>query len=253
MVMTVRPNLLKVSNIVAFLLMVAVNGLAGSTNLIGGKFTAEISDANPTLITPAGYVFAIWGAIYLLLAVFVVYQALPLPAAEVVPPAGGLAVRPLSSVLNIVWLFAWQYELLPVSVVIMIALLASLIMIYRRLNIGRSKMDLAERLAVHVPFSTYLGWITIATIANVASTLVSLDWDGLGIAPETWAAVIVVVAIAIAVLVMVRRRDIALRPGNYLGVHRHRRQADRQRDHRVADLDRGGHRGRGPGRQHPLL
>ena len=64
-------------NILTFVLTVIVNGLAGSTTILGGKFTAEISDANPTLITPAGYVFSIWGIIYILLGVFVVFQALP--------------------------------------------------------------------------------------------------------------------------------------------------------------------------------
>ncbi len=70
-------TILKWINVVAFMLTVLVNGLAGSTTLLGGKLTAEISDANPTLITPAGYVFSIWGIIYVLLGVFTVFQALP--------------------------------------------------------------------------------------------------------------------------------------------------------------------------------
>ena len=70
-------NLLEWLNLVAFVLMLLVNGLAGSTTILGGKNTAQISDANPTLITPAGYVFSIWGIIYVLLGVFVVFQALP--------------------------------------------------------------------------------------------------------------------------------------------------------------------------------
>jgi len=69
--------LLKWINTVAFALTVVVNGLAGSTTILGGKLTAEISDANPTLITPAGYVFSIWGVIYILLGIFVIFQALP--------------------------------------------------------------------------------------------------------------------------------------------------------------------------------
>ena len=68
---------LKWLNIVAFALTVLVNGLAGSTTILGGKLTAAISDSNPTLITPAGYVFSIWGVIYILLGIFVVFQALP--------------------------------------------------------------------------------------------------------------------------------------------------------------------------------
>ncbi len=206
--MSYRPTLLILSNVAAFTLMVVVNGLAGSTTLIGGQMTADVSDANRTLITPAGYVFAIWGIIYFLLAVFVIYQMLPSQQAKAFQKQiGWLFV--LSSILNMIWLFAWQYEQLPLSVLIMLLLLGSLIAIYLRLDIGRAKAGMAEKLAVHVPFSTYLGWITIAIIANVASTLVSIEWDGFGIAPETWATIIIVIALAIAVLVVVTRTDIA--------------------------------------------
>ena len=69
-----NSSLLRWSNILAFILTVIVNGLAGSTTILGGKVTADISNANPTLITPAGYVFAIWGVIYVLLGAFVVYH-----------------------------------------------------------------------------------------------------------------------------------------------------------------------------------
>jgi benzodiazapine receptor len=200
--------LLKWSNIVAFVATVIVNGLAGSTTLLGGVNTAEISDANPTLITPAGYVFSIWGIIYVLLAVFVIFQALPSQKEkDYTKKIGWLFV--LISVLNIVWLFLWQYEILGVSVVLMFLLLATLIAIYLRLNIGKSAVSLREKLAVHVPFSVYLGWITIASIANVAVFLVSENWDGFGISPVTWATLIIIVALAITVLVLATRRDIA--------------------------------------------
>jgi benzodiazapine receptor len=200
--------LLKLSNIVAFVLTVIVNGLAGSTTLLGGVNTAEISDANPTLITPAGYVFSIWGIIYILLAVFVIFQALPSQKEkEYTKKIGWLFV--LSSVLNIIWLFLWQYEILSVSIVLMFLLLITLIVIYLRLNIGKSTVTLREKLTVHVPFSVYLGWITIASIANVAVFLVSENWDGFGISPETWATLIIVVALVITLLVLATRKDIA--------------------------------------------
>jgi benzodiazapine receptor len=199
---------IKWSNIVAFVLTVIVNSLAGSTTFLGGVNTAEISDSNPTLITPAGYVFSIWGIIYVLLGVFVIFQALPSQKEkEYEKKIGWLFV--LSSVLNIVWLFLWQYEILSVSVVLMFLLLATLIAIYLRLNIGKSAVSLREKLAVHVPFSVYLGWITIASIANVSVFLVSENWDGFGISPETWATLIVIVALVITLLVLATRRDIA--------------------------------------------
>lgn len=200
--------LLKWLNIMAFLFTVLVNGLAGSTTILGGKNTAQISDANPTLITPAGYVFSIWGVIYILLGVFVVFQALPSEKGkDYQKRIGWLFV--LSSLLNIAWLFLWQFEYLSLSVVLMFLLLATLISIYLRLNIGKSTAPLREKLAVHMPFSVYLGWITIASIANVAVTLVSVNWDGFGISPETWAALIIIIALLITLLVIATRKDVA--------------------------------------------
>jgi hypothetical protein len=199
---------LRWGNIVAFLLTVVVNGLAGGTAIFGGKNTAQISDAYPTLFTPAGYVFAIWGIIYVLLGVFVVFQALPSQKdKDYQKKIDWLFI--LSSLFNAVWLFLWQSEYLGWSVVVIFLLLASLIIVYLRLNIGKSPVSLREKLAVHVPFSVYLGWITIASIANVAAALVSVNWDGFGISPETWATLILIVALVITLLVVATRRDVA--------------------------------------------
>jgi benzodiazapine receptor len=203
-----NSSLLKWANTLAFILTVLVNGLAGSTTILGGKDTAQISDANPTLITPAGYVFSIWGVIYILLGIFVIFQALPSEKGKDYKKSiGWLFV--LSSIFNIAWLFLWQFEYLGLSVVLMFLLLASLILVYLRLSIGKSKVGFREKLAIHVPFSVYLGWITIASIANVTVTLVSVNWDGFGISPETWATLIVIVALLITMLVLGTRKDIA--------------------------------------------
>jgi hypothetical protein len=91
----------------------------------------------------------------------------------------------------------------------MFALLASLILIYRRLDIGRINVSLKERLAVHLPFSVYLGWISIATIANVSVALTVIGWDGWGIEPVTWAVVIIAVALLLSMVILATRRDIA--------------------------------------------
>jgi len=137
-------HFLKWLNAVAFVAVVFVNGLAGSTTLIGGKTTAQVSDANPTLITPVGYVFSIWAVIYVLLGVFVVFQALPgEKGREFRGKVGWLFI--ISSILNIVWIFLWQFEYLVLSVIVMLLLLATLILIYLRLDIGKSKVQLREK------------------------------------------------------------------------------------------------------------
>ena len=208
MTQTNNSTALKYANIVFFILTVIVNALAGSTKLIGGRDTASVSYANFTLVTPAGYVFAIWGIIYLLLGVFVVYQALPSQKGnDYLDKIGWLFV--LSSIINIAWIFVWQYEILIPSVVLIFALLVTLIAIFLRLGIGRSNAPLNEKLAVQLPFSVYLGWITVACIADVAATLVSYNWDGFGISPTAWAVVVVAVAFLITITMLVIRRDIA--------------------------------------------
>lgn len=199
---------MKIGNIIAYVLTLIVNGLAGSTNLIGGKFTAEISDANPTLITPAGYVFSIWGVIYLLLGAFVVYQALPSQKGkDFHGKIGWLFI--LSCVANICWLFLWQFQFLVVSVVLMLVLLASLIMIYLRLDIGLSNPPRNEVLAVQLPFSVYLGWITVATIANISAAFVSIGQTQLFLGATTWAVIVLFTAMIIASIVLWKRRDYA--------------------------------------------
>jgi translocator protein len=203
-----NPALQKYANIILFILTVIVNSIAGSTSLIGGQNTATISNNNPTLITPAGYVFSIWGIIYILLGAFVVYQALPRErGSDYHRKIGWLFV--LSSLINIAWIFVWQFESLILSVVLIFALLLTLIAIYLRLDIGKSKIKTGERLAVHLPFSVYLGWITIASIADVAVTLTAYNWNGFGISPETWAIVVVAVALVITMLMLGIRKDAA--------------------------------------------
>jgi hypothetical protein len=200
--------LLRWLNVVAFVLTVMINGLAGSTTLIGGVNTAFISDSNPTLITPAGFTFAIWGVIYILLGVFVVYQALPSQKGkEYHKQISWLFI--LISLTNISWIFLWQYNLLILSLPVIVLLLIGLILIYTRLGIGKTQVPLKEKLAIHTPFSVYLGWITIATIANVAVSAVSVNWDGFGINPETWAIIIIIIALLLTLTVLATRKDIA--------------------------------------------
>lgn len=199
---------LSVANVLTYVAMIVVNALAGSTTLIGGQQTAAISNSNPTLVTPAGFTFAIWGLIYLLLGVFVVYQLLVRPRPRSSHGRiGWLFV--LSAVFNIAWLFTWQYEQLVVSVVVMLPLLITLIAIYRRLGVGKGSVGWTERLAVQLPFGVYLGWITVATVANVSAALVSIGWDGFGIAPETWAIAVLLLVLVITVTMAFDRRDVA--------------------------------------------
>lgn len=197
-------------NMIGFLTVVIVNALAVMLP-INNKTTAELSDKYPNLFVPSGLTFSIWGVIYILLALFVTYQMIVAFKGDTdrkgfIQKIGILFF--ISSVLNVGWIFAWHYEIVPVSLALMLLLLASLIAIYLRLNIGKSDSKRYEKIFVHVPFSIYLGWITIATIANITALLVSMNWNGFGLSDQFWTVLVIVVGILIAVAMLFRRNDI---------------------------------------------
>ncbi len=194
-------------NLLATVATITINGLANALPL-NGQTTGEISDRFRVYFVPAGYVFSIWGLIYLALGAFAVYQALP--AQRENPHLRRIGyLFALSCVANSAWIFLWHYEFFELTLVAMFGLLLSLIAIYLRLDIGRAQVSTTEKWLVHIPFSIYLGWITVATIANVTAVLYYLNWDGLGIRPEVWAVIMLVVGAGIASAVSISRGDIA--------------------------------------------
>ncbi len=202
-----RDTLRQVVNVLALVATVAINGLANALPL-NGRTTGEISDRFQVYFTPAGYVFSIWGLIYLGLTGFAVYQALPAQRENPRLRRVGYLFA-LSCLANVVWLFLWHYEIFPLTLVAMVALLLSLIGVYLRLEIGRTRVPAAERWLARVPFSIYLGWITVATVANATSLLDYLGWSGWGVSPEAWTVIMLVVGAGIASAVGLTRGDVA--------------------------------------------
>jgi len=187
--------------------VIVINGLANALPL-NGLETGEISDRFAIYFVPAGYVFSIWGLIYLALIGFAVFQALPAQRSNPRLQAIGFWFV-LSCVANVVWLFLWHYEQFAWTLPAMLALLASLIVIYLRLDTGRSRASAAERWLVEFPFSLYLGWITVATIANATQLLYYLGWSGWGLPPESWFVLVLAAALVIDGLMAYSRRDVA--------------------------------------------
>ena len=197
----------QISVVVATLAMIVVNILANALPL-NGLNTGEISDRFDVYFVPAGYVFSIWGLIYLGLVAYAVYQVLPGQRQNPrLQKTGWLFV--LSSVGNIAWIFLWHYEVFTVAIFAMLLLLICLILIYLRLEIGRSEVSLGEKWFVRVPFSIYLGWITVATIANMTSLLDYLNWGGWGISDQLWAVIMLFVGVVVATVMFISRKDIA--------------------------------------------
>jgi len=201
---------LSILNLIGFLGTIIVNGLANAIPL-NNKTTGELSDQFPNLFVPAALTFSIWGVIYILLAIFVIYELIiaikeGTQKSAFIENIGILFF--ISSLANIGWIFAWHYEVLPLSLVLMLVILGSLIAIYLRLRIGKSDSTRSEKYLVHLPFSVYLGWITIATIANVTALLVDVNWNTFGLGEQFWAVAVIIVGIAIALSVLFTRRDI---------------------------------------------
>ena len=193
--------------VVSILATIAINALANALP-INGQNTGEISDRFKVYFVPEGYVFSIWGLIYLGLIAYAIFQALPSQRENPRLRATGWWVV-LGGLANTTWIFLWHYEQFPLTIVVMLGLLATLLVTYQRLETGKISVPAAEKWAVRLPFSIYLGWITVATVANATSLLDYLKWDGFGIADETWMMIVLGVVLIIAALMNFTRRDAA--------------------------------------------
>ena len=202
-----RDILRQVIVVMAVIATLVVNGLANALPL-NGLTTGEISDRFQVYFVPAGYVFSIWGLIYVGLILYAIYQALPAQRENPRLRATGYLFA-LSCLANIAWLFLWHYELFLFTLVAMGALLLLLIAIYLRLGIGRTAVSTGERWLVQLLFSVYLGWISVATIANVTSVLDYLNWGGWGLSPELWTAIMLLAGVGLAFGLAFSRGDVA--------------------------------------------
>lgn len=204
-----KEKTLALSNTIAFIATIAVNALANGLP-INGRTTGELSDMYPNLFVPAGITFSIWGLIYLLLLIFIVYQNIqafrkPGNSQEII------AIGPwfiISSIANCTWIIAWHYMLPMISLVIMVILLASLIRIYLALETKKGEMQENTQYFVLPVFSIYLGWITVATIANTTAVLVHLGWHGGTLGESTWTIVMIGIAAAMGIYFLIAKRDI---------------------------------------------
>lgn len=201
----------QIINIIAVVFTVALNLLA---NIIpfNGVYTGQVADSFLNYFTPPGYVFAIWGVIYILLFVFAFYQAKKDQVnAEYLPKIGYLYL--IGAILNVAWLILFHYSfgntpLLIWSEFLIVGFLIVLLLTYVRLGIGVREVSLKEKLAIHLPTSVYFGWISLATIANTAAVLNA----NLTIADDIqilWTALVLVVALVLTTLMIFLRKDLA--------------------------------------------
>jgi translocator protein len=207
-------------NIFFWLFMVVMNILI-SASVFNNENNSTISKDHPTLFTPAGYAFSIWGLIFSFLGIFCLFQFFGGDDKEKVPVIVNVLFQ-FNLFCNGVWGVAFSYKIFWLSVLIMLCLLVSLILIHKELHIGRDlfkpksrpsaqyifKLVNARRFywAVMFPFSLYLGWISVATIANfsIFFSAEPISWTS---GAEVWSIIMQVVAASLAVIMIIRESD----------------------------------------------
>ncbi len=203
-----KDLIIKILVAVSYLAMVTVNALANilPINNIG---TGEISDKYSNLFAPAGITFSIWGLIYILLGLYVLYQFglwrnKQVEKSSLLHKIGLYFI--FSSLANIVWIFAWHYDFISLSVLLIATMLILLIKIANLLR--KEKFSNKENFFLVLPFSIYFGWITIATIANITTFLVAINWSGWGLSNEIWTVIILIIGAIIGIIRMFWDRNI---------------------------------------------
>ena len=199
----------QVFNLIFFLGVVAANALANILP-IGGRGTGAISDSYPNLFVPVPLTFAVWAVIYFALLVFIIYQFgafTPKTKAHrrIVRRVGGWFI--ISCIANTAWIVLWHYGLVYYSLIAMGAILLCLIAVQS--NYSLRKLHASETWFFQVPFGLYLGWITVATIANVTAALVNVGWDRFGLTESLWVVIMVAAAAVIAWLQLWVKKDVA--------------------------------------------
>ncbi len=209
--------------------LIVMNYLS-NTGLFGGQTNGDVSRKYHTLVTPAGYAFAIWGLIFLGLLAFAVYQALPSQRTNSRFRAIGWWVI-LNAFCNAIWSPLFNTEHIDLALLIILVMLFSLVVIEQRLLIRRdsggyagtgaallpidpdmtlpeSSAPLLETWLARIPFSMYFGWLTVATILNVAVYLKATDVSLIGLSESAWATVVLIVGILIGAVVFNRFRSV---------------------------------------------
>jgi hypothetical protein len=180
--------------------MIAVNAASAYT-AFGGLDVGAVSDKYPTLFTPEGFTFLIWILIYFSLFLFMIYQITK--GADKAVGMTGIHFF-FSCILNSLWIIAWSFLQIGVSLIIMIVLLITVLVIYLKLN--KDKYS-ASTLFVKAPFSIYLAWLCVATAANFAVFFKYIGWDMAGISEEVWLLIVLTAILLITSYFVIKKKD----------------------------------------------
>ncbi|HEX2630910.1 MAG TPA: DUF6064 family protein [Chitinophagaceae bacterium] len=204
---------LAILNAISFILHLGIVYMT-QNKMLNTKDVGEVSDQFTSFFTPADFTFAIWGIIYTCLGIFCLYHIVMAYKHQKVNPANVdlVAIGPwfiFTNLASAAWLWAWTNEQLLLSVALIFVQLLSLIIIHARLGIHMPLRSAGSKTCTEFPLSIYFGWISIATVANTATYLVSIGWDGAGIPAVTWTMIALAVIISLTVLMVMLRKNIA--------------------------------------------
>lgn len=166
---------------------------------------SDVSDKYATLLTPAAYAFSIWSLIYALLVVFAVYQArdiLHKSTSNMLPNKIGLLFI-VSSLCNGLWTYVFVREWVLLSVIVLLVLTVCLYAIIWRARIGTGKAKKAEIICVWWPIQIYTGWVTVASVVNIASWL---RYEGYTM--PAWICSVVLIALGATLLWLLRKQNL---------------------------------------------
>ena len=206
-------KVLQVANGLALGSTIFINYLS-NTGLLNNTTIGAVSNDYKSVFTPAGYTFAIWGLIYLMLISFAIYQGRSLWVKvtddSFVEKIGIWFI--LSCLFNSLWVFAWIYEYTGLSCILIFLLLYAILRIVVNLNMEHNYERFPVMAFVWWPFAIYAGWVSVASIANVSSYLVKVDWDAFGLSDNTWTIIMICIAVILNLYVMWKRnmREFAL-------------------------------------------
>lgn len=198
----VREVVVAVSAVIAVVGSFIGSGAAGGTPIQDAAGGALSADSTP--IAPAGPAFSIWSVIYLGLFAYAVWQLLPRQAAAPRQRLVGYWVA-ASLVLNAAWILSVQFDQLALSCVVIVVLLAVLARMFLLLVDGRPA-GVVEAIVLDATMGLYLGWVSIATAANLTAGLTTAGFDGFGWGQDVWAVIVLAVAALVGVLLAIRGR-----------------------------------------------
>jgi hypothetical protein len=203
---------LAISNAIGFFVHLSLAFLT-QLKAFNAKDVGEISNQYRSLFTPSGNTFMIWGVIYAGLLAFCIYHLIKAHKADKTDPAnqdlqkiGSLFF--INNICAAIWLVIWVNDQIFICTLLIVIQLVTLIMVHLRLNIHDAAGSLASKTFTQFPLSIYLGWITVATIANISTWLTSINWSGWGVSRMNWTITMIAITMLLTVGVINRKKNV---------------------------------------------